>query len=179
MVILPPKKRESGVLKEVWVYCNQLSDVLRTVRLMPSGNRGVTVSQTSNGTLVSVTQKQSSALQTTRYRVKSVGDDYLVCNQWDGTTAGTADIKIAKPFRLRKTPFHGKTITYDDGVSVTYAYSSNFNRNATSGSETENQIIIPEYNTGFDEIWAIDAETGVDECNQIDMNCDGRSWAKV
>ena len=33
-----------------------------------------------------------------RLRVKSVQDDHLVCRTWDGTTEGTSDIKVAKPY---------------------------------------------------------------------------------
>lgn len=35
------------------------------------------------------------------YRIKSIHNDYLTCRSWNGTTDGTTDVLIAKPFLLR------------------------------------------------------------------------------
>lgn len=128
-----------------------------------------------------------------RYVVKSVSDDHLVCRAWDGVTEGTVDIKVAKPWDLRKKPFHGKTRTIGSNT-FTYSYTSATERTvtkSTSGSET--QIIIPQYvatgETAFkgNEIWAIRCDAGVilnegqnneERLTLMDVNVACRAWAK-
>src|SRR4051812_31691772 len=36
-----------------------------------------------------------------------IQDDYLICNEWDGTTAGTAQFNIARPDSLRVIGWDG------------------------------------------------------------------------
>lgn len=128
-----------------------------------------------------------------RFVVKSVSDDHLVCRTWDGTTEGTVDIKVAKPWDLRKKPFHGKTRTIGSNT-FTYNYTSATERTvtkSTSGSET--QIIIPQYvatgEVAFkgNEIWAARCDTGAilnegqsneERLTLMDANVAGRFWAK-
>jgi len=129
-----------------------------------------------------------------RLVVKSVSDDHLVCRTWDGTNEGTVDVKIAKPWDLRKKPFHGKTRTIGSNT-FTYNYTSATERTvtkSTSGSET--QIIIPQYvatstDTAFkgNEIWAKTCDSGVilnegqsneERLTLMDVNIAGRCWAK-
>lgn len=128
-----------------------------------------------------------------RMVVKSVSDDHLVCRLWDGFTEGTVDIKVAKPWDLRKKPFHGKTRTIGSNT-FTYNYTSATERTvtkSTSGSET--QIIIPQYvatgEVAFkgNEIWAARCDTGVilnegqsneERLSIMDANIAGRCWAK-
>lgn len=126
-----------------------------------------------------------------RLRVKSVNDDHLVCRTWDGTTEGTTDINVAKPYVLRKTPYHGKTITFN-GVALTFTYTNGFTRTVAKSGGSETQIIIPAYTgtgTGYggEEIYAAFAPTGLKinagQSNEeiiglTDMNYDGRMWCK-
>ena len=118
-----------------------------------------------------------------RFRVKSVADDHIVCRTWDGKDEGLGDIKVAKPWILRKEPWatSGRTI---DGDSVTYDYTDGSEREADNGTTTEEQVIVPRYNED-DEIYAmfgILGDTGVvidgEELGWLDMNNDGRMWAK-
>lgn len=134
-----------------------------------------------------------------RFVVKSVSDDHLVCRLWDGFTEGTVDIKVAKPWDLRKKPFHGKTRTID-GSKYTYTYTSEIERSVNKKDSsnndlgTETQTIIPRYvatstDTAFkgNEIWAVRCDTGVvlnegqsseERLTLMDVNVAGRAWAK-
>lgn len=128
-----------------------------------------------------------------RFRVKSVQDDYITCRTWDGTTEGTTDVKVAKPYTLRKTPLHGKTLTINGNV-LAFNYTGVSTRIVTKGTATQTQIIVPGYiatGTGYGghEIWAvigIGRGTGVvlnpganeERIVWQDLNLDGRYWAK-
>lgn len=125
-----------------------------------------------------------------RMRVKSVGDDHLVCRTWDGTTEGTTDINVAKPFYLQKTPYHGKTITIN-GAALTFSYTNGFTRTVTKAGVPETQIIIPAYTHtgvvsgyGGEEIWVqagVSGGTGVTvagEVLKLQQVPDARMWAK-
>lgn len=70
--------------------------------------------------------------------------DSVTAKTWDGATLGAAAIQIAKPFLVRRTPFHGKTV---DGK--TYIYTSNIKRDVTLGTgQIERQVIVPAYWSG-------------------------------
>ena len=108
---------------------------------------------------------------------------------------GPGVVHVAKPYLLRRTPFDGKR---RDGIEFTY--TSNTERKATrktppppEGQEepTETQRIIPKY-VANDVIAAVTqvldgsdelrTTTGGDErihTSLVDLNLDGRYWAKV
>jgi hypothetical protein len=114
----------------------------------------------------------------TQYRLKSVQGDYVTCRTWDGTTEGGTDVYIAKPMKLRNS-ITSATI---DGVSVTYSYTTTVARTATISSVDEDQVIVPRY-LADDLIYAISADyTSVSvsgtPLTKIDINADGRAWAK-
>jgi len=124
----------------------------------------------------------------------------LICNKvtFNGTTtpsAGSEDFNVAKNWKLRKTPFDGKTI---GTISYTYATSgfaglSATLRTAVRAGITEAQAIVPPYvffipNTAYigDIIYADENpeggtgvldENGV-EVTWLDQNRDGRAWAE-
>ena len=176
----PIKKRETGLFKEVWRAYNDLIDFARELAVSPN-SRGISVSRTSNGTLLRIEpDKGVPNLMVKRMRVEAVHNDYIVCREWDGVTLGQS-FSVAKPFRLRRTPFDGVAITYDDGTVISYQYSSSFQRVATSGALVETQVITPEFNIGFDEIHALklEDETGVAGADWLDLNTDGRAWAQI
>jgi len=88
------------------------------------------------------------------FRVKNTGDfpDSVECVSYafgptgtvDGEIEGTTLIQVAKPYELRRTPHHGKTV---NGVS--YTYSGNVKRTARKGGLSEVQIVTPPYYIGL------------------------------
>lgn len=165
-------------MSEPWVKIplekySELNRAAKKVNGAPDGNGANTRSTRHDGGIA-------------RLRVKSVQDDHLVCRTWDGTTEGTYDIKVAKPPTLRKTPYHGKTITFN-GSALTFSYSNGFTRTVTKGTSTETQIIVPAYTGtgagyGGEEIYAEYCPTGLliggEVVGLVDKNIDGRQWAK-
>lgn len=112
-----------------------------------------------------------SAVQ--QFKFKSMGGDYIYAAPWDGTTEG-AQIKVAKPYLLRRTPFDGKS---RNGIS--YTYSADDAREATNGTDIEQQSIIPTYVVG-DIVYAARAVIGgteVEDVTYVDVNADARAWA--
>lgn len=177
MLSSPPKKRETGALKEVWQAYNALLEYTRSISVMQSGNRGVRVSRTSNGTLLAVDSVAEAATATTvqSFIISSDGPD-----EWVATTGE----RIAKPWTLRRTPFDGQTLEYIDErnqtYSITFSYISSFKRSVLVSGSTENQVIIPRFKLGRDVIFAIKIEdTGVAAAPEwLDLNVDARQWAK-
>lgn len=109
-------------------------------------------------------------------------DDYLAGNLYDASADTTGElVYVAKPYYLRKTPFDGETITYNDGSDVEYIYTDNRTRTADDGTDTEIQYMTPDYYV--DEIITVMAGgTGVnggdgEECLWVDLNSAGRTWA--
>lgn len=98
---------------------------------------------------------------TKNYLVIEEFDDYLRCRTKLGTVVGADDVFVAKPFRLRRTPFEGTTVK-----SITYTYSplsggGNGTRLAEfSATEQEVQLILPSYVSSFDEILAVTVDGG-------------------
>ena len=122
-----------------------------------------------------------------RFRLKGVYDDYLECRQLNGTTEVGPTVNVAKPYHLRKTPFHGKTIS---GITYNYVGAQTRAKTRTSPYTTETQVIVPAYLvavTGYDgdEIYACKPSggTGVKiggvDVVWLDINNAGRAWAKV
>jgi len=91
------------------------------------------------------------------------------------------DVAIARPYLLRQTPFDGLT---RDGI--TYTYTSKILRTADDGNDSITEQIIPKY-VNDDIIYGIRAVgSGVDVRDDseevlywLDLNVDGRAWAKV
>ena len=113
-----------------------------------------------------------------RFEVVSVDDDYIVCIEPGDTSSDPKYYNIAKPYLLQRTPFDGET---RDAIS--YAYTSATERTATDETyEEEDQVIVPNYVAG-DIIYAAFAPTGgtgVEDASMwLDLNVDGRAWAKV
>jgi len=120
-----------------------------------------------------------------RLLLKSVSDDYLVCRAWDGTTEGSSAIYVAKPFLLQRTPHDGVSRHgYTAGNYAAYAITRTVTRD--SDAETEDQIIVPNYQVGSgsydgDEVYALLCKTGISAdlpVRLIDLNVDGRAWAE-
>lgn len=53
----------------------------------------------------------------------SEGADYIVCDIYDPATATTGDSVFAyKPFHIRRSAWHGQTVTYSNGDVISYSY---------------------------------------------------------
>lgn len=131
-------------------------------------------------------------------RVKEVGEDKLTCIAWAGAVLGGSldepdptdsldghfEVPVAKPWRLRRTPFHGRTVVIPLEYSpfrmtVLYNYLGASARSAinTASGAVEKQYIVPRYVAG-DVIYVGTADaTGLDGVNLIDINADGRAWS--
>lgn len=118
----------------------------------------------------------SGAQESRRFRVKSIAGDYLVCRTWNGEKEGDTDVKVAKRWRLRRTPFDGLT----DAAGRSYAYTSDVERVVTQGGLTETQVVVPAYEVD-EEIEARSAPTGgtgVTDAPKWLEHGEGRAWAK-
>lgn len=120
-------------------------------------------------------------------RVKVIGDDAITCRAYDGTFDSGPEFSVAMPWRLRKTGWHGNSVSYDFNggtVVVAYNYTAKGYRTATVTSVTpnsaENQAIIPLYRVN-DLIFSTepDGGTGIDGVSTIDLNVDARAWARI
>jgi hypothetical protein len=92
--------------------------------------------------------------------------------------------------------FSGQTIAYSsdgDSFSATYAYTSSTKRKKTIAGVAETQVLIPLFKTDFTIIYASEVDfqltagpefTPLTDPNDepitlLDLNVDGRAWAKV
>lgn len=166
----------------------------------PRAGRGATVRQFRFKSM----ERDSQVIDSVTVEV-----DYLICRSWDGETEGSEDVKIAKPYLLRRTPFHddgatgGTFSTFDttktrDDKGYIYDATNDFEREATKSDDaTENQVIVPSYVVD-DIIYAVRGVVGRLDANSIEVfnegkpdeearvvpliwlhMDDGRAWAKV
>lgn len=186
MQSLPQKKRETGALKEVWKAYNLLIDYCRAIAVTPT-NRGVRIARTMNGTQLSA---EIPRFQTESgigvFRYKSMQDEYLVCRSWDWENEGETDVLIAKPYNMRVSSWNGQSISYTresslggGTVVVTYTKVTAAHRTAVGGGITEQQAIREPYLGNISVIFAEKCDTGVDDCDWLDTNADGRAFAKI
>ena len=116
----------------------------------------------------------------TQYRLKSVHADMLVCRTLSvSLVEGSEDVKIAKAWKQRVTPFDGVT-----SFGITYAYSTNYTARTvtTTTGSSQVQAIVPAFRADVDLIYAISTQTSVPDSaggylTLIDMNNDQRGWA--
>jgi len=76
----------------------------------------------------------------------SDGPDWLICKMYNmkTSTASTATYYVAKPWMLRRTPFHNSSF---EGIS--YVYTNNTTRSATNGSNvTIVEVVTPSFGVG-------------------------------
>lgn len=124
-------------------------------------------------------------------KVKSEDGDFLICRFWDSIREieGNDDIKVAKPYMLRRTPFDGASRVID-GTTYNFAYTDDRTRtstNAGDGADVETYHVDPEY-LEDDIIYAERAVIGgtavVDESSPavdvvwLDSNRCGREWVQ-
>jgi hypothetical protein len=119
-----------------------------------------------------------------QFVITGVDGDYVTAHTLRDGHEGAQTIYIAKPYLLRRTPFDGLSRS-----GITYTYSSHVTRQADDGSSTEDQVVVPGYVAG-DVIYAVrpiggtgvtrpDGSGGTYDVTWLDLNCDGRAWAKA
>ena len=130
----------------------------------------------------------SKAFMVRQFRVLSIQGDYLTVNPFNGFSYDEKiKILVAKPYLLRKS------LTSRNGIAYTFASDAagmaGTERTATEGADTETQVVVPSFVEG-DVLYAargITGGTGVTFLSSggenkdvawIDLNTDGRAWAK-
>ncbi len=113
--------------------------------------------------------------------------DFLTCRTWDGFTQGTLDYLVAKPYLLQQSTLETQGRLIDD-ILITFAFTGIDSLTATNTDDdtTEDWKITMDYDVG-DIIYAIgQVRGGIDQTDDdgndlsfIDINVDGRAWAKV
>ena len=124
-----------------------------------------------------------------QFKIVSDGGDYWNCKTWDGTTLGTDITKVAKPYKLRagtgkiaSEAIRGITYTYTY-TAVTVSGVTGYYTRAVSGSDgsAETDYMIPDP-LANDIIYAASFATTtpstLSDVEWIDLNVDGRAWAK-
>lgn len=139
-----------------------------------AGRRGVTPPQQipPNGAAKAVVELQ-------QLKIASISGDFLVCNPYNGTEADdTQEIIVARPWLLRRS--------MTSRNSITFSYSSDQARTATSGATTESQVIVPSYIVGdiINAARNVAGGTGVTfgtntTVEWLDANESARAWAKA
>lgn len=110
-----------------------------------------------------------------RYKSMHSGGDVLVCRTWDGTTEGSEDIYVAKPYLLQEST--------EARTGYSYEYTDEQDRTSLKDedSTTEDQVIVPAY-VEDDELWCVKANTGItvgsESVQYIDLNIDARMWMR-
>ena len=194
-----PDELRDGSRAAGWL--NKLLAFVKMTRLVEGV--GYRLIQTTRGTALEIQPGKGggeASTGTVQMRVTAINSDTLSCVRWSQSAAGgslnlsppqeTIDALpvelVAKPWRLRKTPFEGKTVTIPLeylplSIRVTYTYDPAFStarRASIVGTPTfERQYIVPRYVVG-DVIYVSEADsTGIDGVTKFDINADGRCWA--
>jgi hypothetical protein len=196
-MIPPGRIAETGPFKSVWRRINEIRDFC--VAISPVEGNGVRVRETSYGSIISTEKQKSVAGGTTisQYRVEGIYDDYLTCKKYSSGSVSGSVMKIAKPWDLQKTPWHGYTLVFAHEVTgtqitLTFNYNNGYWRTvsrkigASTSIVTEDQVIIPRYVIGKSVIYASDveetltiADTTAGEVTKIDLNVSGRAWTRI
>ena len=181
-----------------------MSDANPTTEILPKWKRGDEITADRLNSLVNYVVQASRGINppkqrggrgdavpsVARFKITAVHLDYLECHTWDGINEGEVPIYVARPVRLRASEtsrtFSGGTVTYSQPANPETA--TGLTRTATIGGTDEAQTVVPEYVVG-DEIYAVQnmgGGTGVTISSNgekipvlwLDMNIDGRAWAK-
>lgn len=157
----------------------------------------IVVSESTHGTTLRIRKPVGGSGSAIRqYRIKSVENDFYTCRTWNGSTEGTTDVFIARPFQHRVSDFNGRSIAYSsdgDSFTASFAYDSPTKRTKTINGTAETQVIIPYFKNDFDIIYAVTVSepikvgasfTSLTDPNEnpvtlLDLNVDGRAWAKL
>lgn len=138
---------------------------------------GLHVEYTRTGVAIRLEGAVEAPLLAARFIVEDASDDgdTVTCKR---SSSGEGRLKVWRPWLLRRTPFDAEVRN-----DIAYDYTSNTERIArrqdVEGNETtENQIIIPRYVQG-DVIYAARGVLATESREEwIDLNVDGRFWAR-
>ncbi len=184
-------EKGTGRLAQIIRKLRALEEAIRS--MTPSHAPGLRTSQTAIGTSRTLElrpSKKGGDGKVSKMRVLAIGQDSWSCKNIETSE----EVGVAKPWTLRYSPFHGKTIRFQDEDDViytaTYDYVTSIKRRVTiafaGGAEglTETQVINPRITiidpTYVDYIWAAKSEdTGVSGVEWVDINADGRAWARA
>jgi len=161
-------------------------------------NSGLTIREDISGTTIGLDLRKAFVKQGTttteppatsgllgkRCVIKSVESEYLRCRAKNGTQELPGDILVARPWFLRGP----NTWQNKQRRGITYSYLADTQRRtATSATGNETQVIVPRYSLE-DEIevvqgvstgvYVVDPDLGFTELRSVDLNVDGRMWAK-
>jgi hypothetical protein len=161
-----------------WIEFNRLQDLKHQVM---ARNEVVNTSKR----VFNAGQRTDVDVGSQMFQLVRTEDDYLVCYTWDGTTAGTDEIAIAKQYKHRIS-LTTETIL---GTDHSYSYSAdpggdpdNPIRHDDDSSDIEDQRIVPPWCPG-DIIYADSADTGVQDVDGNDIGLlvrsDSRQWAAL
>lgn len=187
----PIPKDPSGTSRLAWLL-RTFNRCLRERTPLPSHNMELV--HTSTGFFYRPKSKGGGGKSSDPPTVKQfsfvrMGNDIIVCRPLSDTGVVTAtDTAIAKPFRLRRTPFDNVGIG-----GLTYVYINGNQRKVTAFDRVERQNITPAYMAG-DIIFAVNevegfgddghpyqvqGETAIDDgrVEWLDLNLDGRAWS--
>jgi len=150
------------------IYASEVADVdISGVELIDTnnGNRG----------WVEVIEGQKS------FQIITIEGDYFTCFELFHDGSVGADIyNVAKPFRLRRTPFDALTFN-----GIAYVYSDNVTRVATKSGETQTETIIPSWLVTLDVIYGsyMGNGTGVNAADASTIvwiaDAAGRAWTRI
>lgn len=164
-----------------------IQDDLRKLKVCESST--IKVEQTTRGQVLTAVVSRGGIAGAKMFRFQSGQDDYITCREFDGTTEGSSDVLIAKPYDIRVTGWDNQIIGYNlepiiggGVVFVTYSKLTSTYRTASRPDKPlEYQAIRPFYVAGKSIIFAIKPSngTGVTGCDWIDLNTDGRAFAKI
>jgi len=131
---------------------------------------------------------QAAGVAVKQFKIKETGSgfgsDALICNTWSNDALGADDIWVLKPWFLRGALTWASDLGQDrprNGIRYTRYTSGSQTRTATKGDEEEIQKIVPAYLPG-DIIIGLQMDTGAEALGEsvdwMDLNVDGRMWAK-
>lgn len=150
-MLIPRRRSETGLHREVWQAYNELLDYCRAIT--PTSGLQHRIVKTNYGSRVVLSNEDEESVPQP-FLLKSVSVDYVVCRTYLNQTQGLSDIFIALEWDIRRTPFDGQTIPFiaeqpTENLQISYTYLSNTYRTATlkdsagATRSTENQQIIP------------------------------------
>src|SRR3990167_8939874 len=121
---------------------------------------GGQVRHTSAG--LSIAAPRQAAAIVMHFKIVSISDNYLTCNPvTPPTTADTSQtVYVAKPWQFRRIVLDGASVTYQNGQAISYIYASGREREADDGTDTETQVMTPDYFVG-EILLAVSGYTGV------------------
>ena len=177
------------------VTAKQLEGLRRKSIESSEAGKDIQIEEVGNRQVISLVRERILGVTFDRFKITDVFGDHLECNfhnatvetEQDSPVQNTTTIFVAKPFQLRNTPFDSKTIAYINGQNITYTYGAEASaraREADDGTDTEDQVMTPDYFIG-EEILALYIETGLKADGPTqrifweDINTCGRFWAKV